>query len=71
MRKRITLLIAALMVALTMAFGAGAAFADPDCATHPDHPNCVLTGPGNSENTSATGGGNPNIVDEFEPPGRS
>ncbi len=52
MRKRITLLIAALMMALTMAFGgAGAAFADPNCDApqHADHPNCVLVGPGNFE----------------------
>jgi hypothetical protein len=71
MRKRIALLFTALMLALTMSFGsAGAAFADPDCATHPDHPKCELTGPGNFENTSAAGGGNPNIVDEFQPPGR-
>jgi hypothetical protein len=34
MRKRITLLVAALMLALTMAFGgAGAAFADPPFRT--------------------------------------
>jgi len=32
MRKRIALLLTALMLALSMSFGgAGAAFADPDC----------------------------------------
>jgi hypothetical protein len=70
MRKRITLLIAALMVALTMALGAGTAFADPNCAKVPNNPNCVKVGPGNSENTPAAEH-NPNVHDEFTPPGRS
>jgi hypothetical protein len=55
MRKRITLLIAALMLALTMSFGgAGAAFADPDCgAVGDNNKNCVTTleGPGGSEDS--------------------
>jgi hypothetical protein len=70
MRKRITLLMAALMVALTMALGAGAAFADPDCAQVPNNPNCVLVGPGNSEHTPAAAH-NPNVHEDFTPPGRS
>jgi hypothetical protein len=37
MRKRITLLIAALMLALTMAFS-GAAFANPNCTQVPSAP---------------------------------
>ena len=50
MRKRISLLIAALMLALTMSFGAaGAAFAAPDC-TGPDKPGACLA--------SKKGGGN-------------
>jgi Skp family chaperone for outer membrane proteins len=51
MRKRITLLIAALMLALTMAFGGATAFADTEnlCQTHPEHKQCVVTGPGKSE----------------------
>jgi hypothetical protein len=73
MRKRITLLVVALMMALSMAFGAaGTAFADPNCADpkHADHPNCERFGPGNSENTAAFGK-NPNTGANFEPPGRS
>jgi hypothetical protein len=34
-RKRITLLIAVLMMALSMSFGAAAAFADPNCKGPP------------------------------------
>ena len=51
MRKRITLLIAALMLALTMVFGGANAFADTEnlCQTHPEHKQCVVTGPGKSE----------------------
>jgi hypothetical protein len=42
MRKRISLLIAALMMALTMSFvGAGASFADPDCNQVSNNKNCV------------------------------
>jgi hypothetical protein len=72
MRKRIALLLTALMLALTMAFGgAGAAFADTEnlCQKHPTHKQCVETGPGNSEN--APGGGtvnNPNIKTERDNP---
>ena len=51
MRKRISLLVAAFMLALTMSFGTMAAFADPEnlCETHPEHKQCVVTGPGKSE----------------------
>ena len=52
MRKRISLLIAALMLALTMSFGgAGAAFADPDCTQVPNNKNCVVDLPGKSEDS--------------------
>ncbi len=68
-------LIAALMMSLTMAFGgAGAAFADPNCESqkHADYPNCVLVGPGNSENSSGKAQqNNPNIERDFQPPGQS
>ena len=72
MRKRITLLIAALMMALTMALGAaGAAFADPNCEDpkHADHPNCVTTvnGPGGSENSKGKAAEkNPNFTSETD-----
>jgi hypothetical protein len=66
MRKRITILVAALVLALTMALGAGAAFADPDCSEVPNNKNCVVEGPGNSENTKAAQGGNPNIEETFK-----
>ena len=67
MRKRISLLIAALMLALTMSFGgAGAAFAAPSCTQAPNNPNCVKEGPGNSENTSAFGK-NPRTGFDFQP----
>jgi hypothetical protein len=52
MRKRIALLLTALMLALTMSFGgAGAAFADPDCSQVSNNKHCVTTveGPGGSE----------------------
>ena len=52
MRRRITMLMMAAMLALTMAIGgAGAAFADPDCSQVPNNKNCVVEGPGNSENS--------------------
>jgi hypothetical protein len=66
MRKRITILVAALMLTLTMAIGAGTAFADPDCSEVPNNKNCVVEGPGNSENTKAAQGGNPNIEESFK-----
>ena len=51
---------------MAMAGLAGPAFAvttDKQCKG--GNPNCVLTGPGNSENSGAVNGGNPNIRDEF------
>jgi hypothetical protein len=65
--KRISLLIAvALMAAMMMVATAAPAFAvtvDKQCKG--GNPNCEYNGPGNSENTSATGGGNPNISKDF------
>ena len=69
MRKRISLLIAALMLALTMSFGgAGAAFADPDCdAVGDNNKNCVKDGPGKSENSRGKASEkNPNVETTFK-----
>jgi len=61
MRKRITLLIAALMLALTMAFGSVAAFAAP--ITCPGKQTAVKTSEGwscqNPPATNLTGAENP------------
>ena len=69
MRRRITMLIMAAMLALTMAIGgSGAAFADPDCSKVPNNKNCVVEGPGNSENSGGQAqNNNPNIETEFKP----
>ena len=59
MRKRITLLVAALVVTLTMSLGAAAAFADPNCTGPPtDRPAACHEGgkPGPS-NFVGPGGG--------------
>jgi hypothetical protein len=58
MRKRITLLVAALVMALTMAFG-GVAFADPNCTGPKDErPGaCHETGGPGPSNFVAGGGG--------------
>jgi Spy/CpxP family protein refolding chaperone len=56
MRKRITLLVAALMLALSMAFGGMAAFADPDCAP-PTKPACHDSGKPGPSNFVGPGGG--------------
>jgi hypothetical protein len=67
MRKRITVLVAALMLALTMAFGAGAAFADPNCDQVPNNKNCVVEGPGESENSQGQAKEkNPNVETTFK-----
>jgi hypothetical protein len=67
-RKRITLLIAALMLALTMSFGgAGAAFADPNCDQVTNNKNCVVEGPGGSEDSSGKARDkNPNVETTFK-----
>ena len=66
MRKRITLLIAALMMALTMSFGSVAAFADPDCDQVPNNKNCVVDGPGKSEGSQGQAKEkNPNVETTF------
>ena len=74
MRKRISLLIAALMLALTMSFGAGAAFADPNCGQVGDNnKNCqtVVVGPGESENSQGNAQDkNKNIKEETTFKGR-
>ena len=56
MRKRIALLVAALMIALTMSFGSVAAFADPDCAP-PTKPSCHDGGKPGPSNFVGPGGG--------------
>jgi hypothetical protein len=69
MRKRISLLIAALMMALTMSFGgATAAFADPSCDHVGDNnKNCVKDGPGKSENSGGKAAdNNPNFKTTFK-----
>jgi len=67
MRKRISLLIAALMLALTMSFGAAGAFADPDCSQVPNNKNCVVDGPGKSENSQGQAKEkNPNVETTFK-----
>jgi hypothetical protein len=72
MRKRITLLIAALMLALTMSLGgAGAALADPDCSQVPNNKNCVVDGPGGSENSQGNAAEkNPQFETKFKPGSR-
>jgi hypothetical protein len=67
MKRRITLLIAALMMALTMSFG-GVAFADPDCDQVGDNnKNCVVTGPGKStESQGQAQEKNPNVKTTFK-----
>ncbi len=67
MRKRISVLISELNLALTMSFGAGAAFADPDCDKVPNNKNCVVEGPGNSENSQGNAQDkNPNVEETFK-----
>ena len=72
MIKRISLLIAAALLVATMAMAGLAApvFADPNCDEVPNNKNCVVTGPGNSENTSARDK-NPNVKNEFKPDKRN
>ena len=67
MRKRIALLLTALMLALTMSFGgAGAALADPDCNQVPNN-NCVKDGPGKSERSNGQAvEKNPNVKTTFK-----
>ena len=68
MRRRITMLIMAAMLALTMSLGgAGAAFADPNCDQVPNNKNCVVEGPGESENSQgAAAEKNPNVEKTFK-----
>ena len=70
MKRIIVLLTVAAMFAAVMAVSAVTAVADPNCAKVGDNnQNCTTTtststtttGPGNSENTPAAEGGNPNI----------
>jgi hypothetical protein len=59
MRKRISLLVAALVVALTMSLGAAAALADPNCTGPPtDRPGaCHEGGKPGPANFVGPGGG--------------
>jgi hypothetical protein len=68
MKKRITLLVTALMLALTMSFGgAGAAFADPDCNHVDSNKNCVKQGPGKSADSGGQASEkNPNVKTTFK-----
>ncbi len=68
MRRRITMLIMAAMLALTMSLGgAGAAFADPNCDQVPNNKNCVVEGPGESENSQGQAAEkNPNVEKTFK-----
>ena len=74
MRRRITMLIMAAMLALTMSLGgAGAAFADPNCDQVPNNKNCVVevVGPGESENSQGNAQeNNKNIKEETTFKGR-
>ena len=64
MRRKITMLIAAAMLALTMSVGgAGAAFAAP-CVQNPDNKNCVTTNPGGQQ--QGCQGGNPQCETKFK-----
>jgi hypothetical protein len=64
-RKRISLMITAAILALSMALGGAAtAFADTDdlCQSHPNHKQCITTGPGKSlESKGKAQEHNPNI----------
>jgi hypothetical protein len=68
MKKRIALLVTALMLALTMSFGgAGAAFGDPDCSHVDSNKNCVKQGPGKSTNNDGQAKDkNPNVETTFK-----
>jgi hypothetical protein len=69
MRKRISLLLTALMLALTLSFGgAGAAFADPSCNQVGDNnKNCVKQGPGKSADSGGQASEkNPNVKTTFK-----
>jgi hypothetical protein len=68
-RKRISLLLVTLMLALTMSFGgAGAAFADPDCGqVGGNNKNCVKKSPGKSaDNDGQAKDKNPNVETTFK-----
>ncbi len=70
MIKRISLLIAAALLVATMAMAGLAApvFADPNCDKVGDNnKNCVVTGPGESENSSGKAQDkNPNVDKTFK-----
>ena len=73
MRKRVALLFVALIMALTMVFAVGAAFADPNCEQVPNNKNCVTTveGPGGSEDSQGQAvNKNPNVKKETTFKGR-
>jgi hypothetical protein len=69
MRRRIALLLTALMLALTMVAGpvASGAFADPDCNHVDSNKNCVKDGPGKSEDSGGNNlDKNPNVETTFK-----
>ena len=72
MRKRISLMITAVILALSMALGgAASAFADTNnlCDNHPDHKQCRTTGPGKSLSSQGQAQEhNPNIRTERQLP---
>jgi hypothetical protein len=72
MCKRISLMITAVILALSMALGgAVSAFADTNnlCQHHPEHKQCVTTGPGKSlESKGKAQEHNPNIRTERQLP---
>jgi hypothetical protein len=65
MRKRISLMITAVILVLTVALGgAASAFADTNnlCQSHPNHKQCITTGPGKSlDSKGAAAEHNPNV----------
>ncbi len=68
MIKRIgLLLVAALMAVMMMTATAAPAFADPDCDQVPNNKNCVVEGPGGSEDSQGQAKEkNPNVKTTFK-----
>jgi hypothetical protein len=66
MKRIIMMLSLAAFLVAALSVSAFTAFAAPSCEQVPNNPNCVVTGPGNSENTPAKEH-NPNVKSEFKP----